>query len=261
MTGLIQLDFIDLGWALGMIGLAIGLSAWQRLGLEWQLGQAGGRTLIQMTLVGYLLAAVFDPRAKNPWLVMGVLIIMLAIASVVAKNRISKKIKGLFLLVSSSILVSAAFTLIYVNLLIIKPPTWYEPQYIIPLAGILIGNAMNAATISGERLVSILNSSQIEIETHLSLGATPLEAVSEYRKDAVKAGLIPTINTMMIVGVVTLPGTITGQLLSGVSPLDAASYQILIMFMLALTTVMSTSLLTAALCRKFFNKSAQLMKF
>jgi len=87
-------------------------------------------------------------------------------------------------------LVSTALTLCYTNLLVIQPPSWYEPQYLIPLAGIVLGNAMNGAAIAGERLVSTFNASKLEIETHLSLGATPEQAVAQYRKDA-KAGLIP----------------------------------------------------------------------
>jgi putative ABC transport system permease protein len=109
--------------------------------------------------------------------------------------------------------------------------------------------------------VSTVNSSQLEIETHLSLGSTPQQAVKQYRKDAIKAGLIPLLNTMTVVGIVTLPGMMTGQMLSGVSPLDAASYQILIMFVLALATVIATLLLTEGLSRKFFNQDAQLIKW
>lgn len=259
MNGLISLDFTDLVWALGLMAIAIGLSAWQGLGLEGQLLMATGRTLIQLFLVGYILTIIFDPAHKNPWLVVAFLIVMLIVASVVARNRISKKIKGVLMVVFGSILISAAISLGYVNLLIINPPTWYEPQYVIPLAGIIIGNAMNAAAIAGERLVSTINANQLEIETYLSLGISPKEAVSSYRKQAIKAGLIPTINTMMVVGVVTLPGIITGQLLSGVNPQDAASYQILIMFILAFTTLLVTLLMTNALCRLFFNQDAQLI--
>jgi putative ABC transport system permease protein len=141
---------------------------------------------------------------------------------------------------------------------VLQPPSWYDPQYLIPLAGIVLGNAMNGAAIAGERLVSTLNSSQLEIETHLSLGATPQQAVAQYRREAIKAGLIPTINTMMVVGLVTLPGIMTGQLLSGVNPLVAAAYQAVIIFMLACATLMTTLLVTTGLCRQHFNQFAQL---
>lgn len=257
---LIALDFTDLGWAVGMVAIAIALSAWQGLGLEGSIAIAAGRTSIQLILVGYVFAVVFDPQGKNPWLVLAVVAAMLATATVATSNIISKKIKNLLPLVWGAIVISTALTLGYTNLLILQPQPWFEPQYMIPLAATILGNAMNAGAIAGERLVSTINSSQLEIETHLSLGATPQQAVAQYRKDAIKAGLIPTLNTMTIAGIVTLPGTMTGLLLSGVSPLDAASYQILIAFLLALATLIATLLLTEGLCRKFFNKEAQLIK-
>jgi putative ABC transport system permease protein len=144
--------------------------------------------------------------------------------------------------------------------LIIQPDRWFEPQYVIPLAGIVLGNAMNAAALAGERLVSTINASYLEIETHLSLGATPQQAIVQYRKDAVRAGLIPTVNQMMIIGMVTLPGIITGQLLSGVNAREAASYQILIMLMIAFTNVLTTVLVTRGISRQFFNSAAQLVR-
>lgn len=257
MEDLIQLDVVDLVLALGMIAIAIGLSAWEQLGLELSLALAAARTILQLLVLGYLLAFVF--AFDNPWAVIIVLAIMLTIAAVVARNQISKKYPTLLPLVWVSILVSTVLTLSYTNLLVIQPEKWYEPQYLIPLAGIVVGNAMNAAAIAGERLVSTINASQLEIETHLSLGATPQQAVTQYRKDAIKAGLIPTLNSMMVVGLVTLPGIMTGQLLSGVNPLDTASYQILIMFMLAFANLITTLLVTYGLCRQFFNSVAQLI--
>lgn len=256
MDSLIKLDPIDLIWGLGLMAIAIGVSSWQRLGLEIPLAIATLRTVVQLLGVGYVLGAVF--ALDNPIPVVGILLVMLAIAAITARNRIGKKIPQLLPVLFGSILFSAVLILSYTNLLIVQPETWYEPQYLIPLAGIVLGNAMNGAAIAGERLVSTINSSRLEIETHLSLGATPQQAVLTYRKDAIRAGLIPTLNQMMVVGVVTLPGIITGQLLSGVNPLDAASYQILIMFMLAFTNLITTLLVTQGLVRQFFNTQAQL---
>lgn len=257
MQGLIELDLGDLALALGMMAISIGLSAWEQLGLEWTLAIATARTLLQLLVVGYILAFVF--ALNKPWAVLAILLVMLTIAAIVARNRIGKKIPRVLPLVWGSIFISTVLTLGYTTLLVIQPPSWYEPQYLIPLAGIVLGNSMNGAAISGERLVSVINASRLEIETHLSLGATPQQAVNQYRKDAIKAGLIPTINSMMVVGIVTLPGIITGQLLSGVDPLAAASYQILIMFMLAFTNLVTTILVTQGLYRQFFNAAAQLV--
>lgn len=256
MDALLQLDPIDLVWGLGMMAIAIGLSSWQGLGLEIPLAIATGRTVVQLLVVGFLLGVVF--ALKNPLAVVGVLGVMLTIAAITARNRIGKKIPRLLPVVFSSIFFCSALTLLYTTVLIIQPETWYEPQYLIPLGGIVLGNAMNGAAIAGERLVSTMTSSRLEIETHLSLGATPQQAVAGYRQDAIRAGLIPTLNQMMVVGVVTLPGIITGQLLSGIDPLNAASYQILIMFMLAFTNLTTTLLVTQGLTRQFFNAHAQL---
>jgi putative ABC transport system permease protein len=256
MESLIKLDLSDLVWALGMIAIAIGISSWQKLGLELPLANATLRTVVQLLGVGYLLAVVF--QFKDAIAVLAVLMVMLTIATITARNRIGKKIPQLLPVVFGSLFFSTALTLSYTNLLIIQPDTWYEPQYLIPLAGIVLGNAMNGAAIAGERLVSTISSSRLEIETHLSLGATAQQAVTTYRKEAIRAGLIPTLNQMMVVGIVTLPGMITGQLLSGIDPLDAASYQILIMLMLAFTNLLTTVLVTQGLTRQFFNPQSQL---
>ncbi|WP_088890423.1 ABC transporter permease [Leptolyngbya ohadii] len=259
MNGLIELDLVRMGFALGLVLIAIALSAWQRLGLAWNLAIATGRTIVQLTAVGYMLEIVF--ALNNPIAVLLIIAVMAAIAAVVARNRISKKIPALLPIAGGSILLTTALTLAYVNLLVLRPDPWFEPQYLVPLAGILLGGAMNSATIGGERFVSTLNNSRQDIETHLSLGATPQQATAVYRREAIKAGLIPTLNQMLIVGIVTLPGTITGQLLSGVSPLNAAAYQMLIMFILAFATLCATSLLVQGLDRQFFNQSAQLISY
>lgn len=259
MNGLIELDLAGMGLALGLILLAISVSAWQRLGLEGSLLIATGRTIVQLLVVGYLLAIVFALR--SPWAVLAIVLAMTIVATIVARNRISQKVPRLVPIVGVSILLSTAFTLAYVNLLVLRLEPWYEPQYLVPLAGIVLGNTMNAAAVSGERFVSTLNNSQLEIETHLSLGATPQQATCIYRREAIKAGLIPTINSMMVVGIVTLPGIITGQILSGVDPLNASLYQMLIMFMLAFATLLTTVGLIWGLDRQYFNQAAQLRRF
>ncbi|HEY9761138.1 MAG TPA: iron export ABC transporter permease subunit FetB [Trichocoleus sp.] len=255
--GLIALDFERLLWAVGLMAVAIGLSIWQRLDLGWSLAIATLRTIVQLLAVGYFLAIVFAWR--SPFAVLAVILGMMTIASVVARNRISKKLTQLLPLIWASLLVSTALTLTYTSLLVIRPDTWYEPRYVIPLAGIILGNAMNAAAIAGDRLFSTLQNSRVEIETHLSLGATPTQAIVLYRREAIKAGLIPTLNSMMVVGIVTLPGIITGQLLSGVDPLNAALYQMLIMFILAFSTLLTAILVTYGLSQRCFSQAAQLV--
>jgi putative ABC transport system permease protein len=259
VDALIALDPLDLVWALGIMAIAIGLSSWQRLGLEFQLAIATVRTVVQLLFVGSLLAIIFsleDPLAIPG--VLGALMAMLTIVTINTRNHIGKKIPRLLPVVFASLFFTTALIVGYTNLLIIQPRTWYDPQYWIPLAAIVLGNAMNGAAIAGERLVSTITSSRLEIETHLSLGATPQQAVANYRKEAIRAGLIPTLNQMMIVGLVGIPAMMSGQLLSGIDPLNAASYQILILFMMALANLITTMLITQSIAGQFFNAQAQL---
>jgi putative ABC transport system permease protein len=224
------------------------------------LAMAAARTVIQLLMMGVLLEVVFTWR--HPMALLALLAAMVTLAAIVARNRISQYVPRLIPLVWVAIFVSSLATIVYTNLIVLRQPdAWTTPQYLIPLAGIVIGNAMNGAAVAGERFVCTVQASQLEIETHLCLGATPAQAVAGHRKEAIKAGMIPTINSMMVVGLVTLPGIITGQLLSGITPLNAAAYQILIMFMLALTNAIATSIVTAGLAKQFFNLAAQLQRF
>lgn len=257
MNDIIQLNPSDLGLALGLIGAAIALSRFSKIELEGQLLIAAGRAILQLLVVGYVLALIF--ALNNPLAVLGLLGIMITIASIVAKNRINQKIKGLFPIVSGSLLISTFLTLSYVLALIIQPDRWYDPQYLIPLTGMILGNAMNSASLAGERLSSMIEQNRLSVETHLCLGATPKQAISSYQKDAIRASLIPTLNQMMVVGLVSLPGMFTGQVLAGGDPLNAASYQILILFMIAFTNLLTAILVTEGVYRRFFNPNAQLI--
>lgn len=257
MEGLIRLDLVDLVIAVGLMAIAIGLSAWERLGLEFNLAIATGRTILQLLVLGYVLDFIL--ALDNIWAVLAFLGVILTITAIVARNRISQKIPYVLPLVWGAIFISTALTVFYTTFFIIQPDRWYEPRYVIPLAGMVLGNAMNAAAIAGERLVSAVNTFPTEIETHLSLGATPAQAISQYRQEAIRAALLPTLNQMMIVGMIAIPGITTGQLIAGINALDAVSYEILIIFMIAIANLLTTIFLTKGLCRQLFNSAAQLV--
>lgn len=257
MNNVIELDIIDLALALGIIGIAIALSLWQKLGLETKFMFGAGRALLQLLIVGYVLDLVF--ALHNWFAVLIVLLFMLSVAAITARNRIDKQRPGLLPIVCLSLIASTGLTVAYIIVAIVQPPVWYEPQYLIPLTGMLLGNAMNSASLAGDRLINAIKQNYQEIETHLCLGATPKQAIFNYQKEAIRTGLIPTLNTMMVVGLVTLPGMFTGQVLAGTDPLNAASYQILILFAIALTNLIATFLITESLYRRFFNQNLQLI--
>ena len=257
MDNLISLDTTDLVLCLGLIGIAIALSLWRKLGLEKQLAYGAARSLMQLIAIGYILDLVF---AVDNWLVvLGILSVMIAIASIVTRNRIDQKLPGLLATVILSLVASSAFTLGYVILLIVQPDRWYEPQYLIPLAGMLFGNAMNGASLAGDRLLNTIKQNRLEIETHLCLGATGKQAIASYQKEAIRTGLIPTLNNMVVMGLVSLPGMFTGQVLAGSNPRDAASYQILILFAIVLVNLITAILITEGIYKKFFNQDEQLI--
>lgn len=250
---------IQMIWAIGLIIAAIALSAWTRLGLEGSLILATGRAILQLAVVGYVLAVVFAPP-QSPILILFVLGVLLITSAIVTRNRISQKLPHLLPWVTGSLLVSTALTVGYVQWIIVQPQTWYDPQFLIPLGAIVLGQAMNAAAIAGERFVSVLNANTLEIETHLSLGATPIQAIAAYRKDAIRAGVLPMINTMTIVGLATLPNILSAQILGGANPISATIFQILILIMLAFATLLVSVLIIEGIRQQFFNKNAQLIR-
>ena len=142
------------------------------------------------------------------------------------------------------------FTVAFVvTAVIIDVQPWWEPRYFIPLGGMVIGNSMNAIAIALERMLGEMRSRQNEIEMQLCLGADSIEASKEIVKNAMQAGMIPSINSMMAVGMVFIPGMMTGQILSGSDPLIAIKYQIVVMVMITGATAIGT-LLAILLVRK-----------
>ncbi len=251
---LIKLDLLDLLLVLGLMGLTVLLSWGQKLGLAGQLTWAAVRMIVQLVGVGYLLDVVF--ALEKPLAVMAIILGMITVAAIAAKRRIG--LAQSLPMLWGSIFTSTAVVLVYVDGLILQPPQWYSPQYLIPLAGIIIGNAMNGAALAGEKLMSALRQNRSEIETHLSLGASPAQAIASYRRQALRAATVPVMNQMMVIGIVTLPGIMTGQLLGGIKPLEATSYQILIMFTLAFADLLTGLLTTEGIYRQFFNSQEQL---
>lgn len=257
-SSLIEPDVLGMIWAVGLMVIAVGLASWQRLGLATTLAIATFRTITQLLFVGSILTVIF--ASEQPLIVLALLTAMITIAAIVARGRIDRDLPKLLKWVWLAIFTSGFVIMTYVSLLVIQLDPWYDPRYLIPLTGIVLGNAMTAASIAGECLVTALRNNRTEIETHLSLGATPTQAIAPYRQAAIKAGLIPTVNSMMVVGLVTIPGVITGQLLGGADPLIAAIYQILIMFMLALATLIASLIVSYGIAKQFFNSAMQLVE-
>lgn len=173
------------------------------------------RMLIQLLLIGYVLVYIFT--ADHPGIIIGVLAVMLIAASWIAIRPVRLKQPRVYVNALAAISVSGLVTLGLVSQFVIGVEPWFSPRYVVPLAGMIFAGAMNAVSLAAERL-------QAEIEREISY--------PEARRIAFQASLIPIINTLFAVGLVALPGMMTGQILSGVSPMVAAKYQIVVMAML-----------------------------
>jgi putative ABC transport system permease protein len=256
-TKLVELQPSDLGLALGLLAGAIALSLWLRLGLAWQMLIATGRMVVQLVVVGYLCWFVF---AGNSLLGVGVAVVVLfALAVIQIRNQISKDFPHLLVWIAGPLGVSTLVTLLYGIGVVIRPTNGLDPRYVIPLAALMLSHSINVSTLAGDRFLRLVQQHQLDIETHLSLGATPQQAIAAYRQQAMKAGLTPTLNTLTTLGLVTIPTFMNGQFLGGINPLEAASYQILISLMFLFASVATLGLTLLGLSRLCFNAAAQLV--
>lgn len=254
---IIEVSWLDLLLAFGLILIAISLSRWQRLGLEKDFLIGAVRTVVQLVLVGYVLIYIF---ALNRWYVtVAALVLMLIIATNAAVGRQKERAnRDLQLLTGTALLVGSGFTLIYIGTLVVRVHPWYAPRYIIPIFGMIVGSAMNGASIAAERLAGEMEARKAEIEAYLALGATFQQASRQPVRQALRASLIPTVNGLMVVGIVTLPGMMTGQILAGSSPLTAVRYQIVVVFMQAAAVAITTTIVALWYRQTFFTPALQL---
>ena len=253
---IIDVSWFDLAWAGGLMLIAVGISHWQKLGLAQRLVIGAIRTVVQLMLVGYVLVYIF---ALDRWYLVGVaLLCMLLVATKAAVNRQFRASRTLLMITGVAMLLASGLTLLYISTLVVRVTPWYNPQYLIPLFGMIIGSAMNAAAIAAERLASEMAARTAEIEAYLALGATAQQASQQPVRQALRAALMPTVNGLMVVGIVTLPGMMTGQILAGASPLIAIRYQIVVAFMQAAAVAITTAIVTLWYRRTFFTAALQL---
>ena len=250
----LQLTYWQVGIAASLIVLNGAISIVLGLGLEKRLALAAARTMIQLTLLGMVLGPVFQIR--SPWLVACLMAAMTITAGVAAARRTSRRHPGIWFNSIVSMFVSSWLMAAVALGAIVRPAPWYTPQYAIPLLGMILGNTLNGISLGLDRLLSEC-SRRAEIETRLALGATRWEAAQPAVQEAVRTGMIPIVNAMMVVGIVSLPGMMTGQLLAGVAPMEAVKYQIVIMFLIASGAALGTVLVVLLGFLRLFNRCHQ----
>ena len=248
MNGVIILTPVDIAVATGLVIAAGGVSLAMRLDIEKRLAISAVRTIVQLGLVGLILERVF--AIKKPLPVIGILAVMIVFAGREASNRSTRAYRGmrwdtLLAMGATCMVVGAVVTQVVVG---VDP--WYEPQYVIPLLGMILGNSLNGVSLCLERLLEHLSTRRHEVELRLVFGATRSEAIREPIRAAVRTGMIPVTNVMASAGIVSLPGMMTGQILAGAPPMQAVGYQIIIMFTLAAASAMGATMISLAAARR-----------
>ncbi|MDH4247985.1 MAG: iron export ABC transporter permease subunit FetB [Deltaproteobacteria bacterium] len=253
---------IALGWKeiLFLFGIIIAAVAWSgmlRLGLSRLFLVAATRAMLQLGAVGLVIGWVF--RQSEWYIILALLSGMALVAGYTGANRCGVRMPGLWLLFTGTMGAVTALLMLYLTQLVLRLDTW-DPRYLVPLGGMLLGNVMTAASLSVERLASSLSKATGEVETLLALGAAPGRALERLRREAIHASLIPTLNTMLVVGVVTIPGMMTGQMLGGSPPMQAALYQMLILFSIAFASLLTATVTVYRIGQQFFTPAAQLKR-
>jgi putative ABC transport system permease protein len=256
-TGALPLDALDLLVATALVLVAGAVSLALRLGLERRLALASVRTVVQLLLIGYVLEWVF--AVDVPWAILGVLAVMIAAAGRAAVHRVSRTFRGAHLASFATLAITGTATTFTVTGAVIGVEPWWRPQYVIPLLGMVLGNSLTGISLCLESLLESLDADRDRIECELSLGATRWEAVRDPLAEAVRRGMIPIINSMMVVGIVSLPGMMTGQILAGADPMPAVKYQIVVMFMIAAATSLGCIVVALLVYRRLFNERHQLL--
>lgn len=256
--GAIDLNLYQMLCTYGFVLVVLFIVRKRKISREKEIVVAATRMTIQLFIAGVILQYLF--KNAHPALTLLVLLGMEIFAYKTIIGRIKYKLsKSLKKIVIISLAIGTLISIFYFILIIVRVDPWYDPRYIIPISGMLMGNAMTGLAISLNMLIDNITSHREEIENSLMLGATPDVATKKYVDKVFDAALLPTINSMLGTGIVILPGMMSGQILSGMSPIIAIKYQIAITIAIMGATAISIIILLELGVKTFFNKEKQLV--
>jgi putative ABC transport system permease protein len=254
---------IDLAWWQLAIGASLVLALalvthLARLGLSRDLVISATRMTIQLAIIGFVLEALFAVAALRWVALMAVIMLLLAGREVMARQKRRMTGGWAFAIGTVSMFVSSFAVTAFALVVVIGPAPWYTPQYAIPLLGMMLGNTMTGVALGMDRLTDSAWRQRQVIEGRLMLGMTWSQAIGDLRRDAMRSGMIPTINGMAAAGIVSLPGMMTGQILAGSPPALAVKYQVLVFFLIAVGTGFGTVAAVSAASRRLFDDRQRL---
>ena len=250
MKGPIPISDLHLALSTALVVLAGVVSALLRLGLLGSLLWGTVRTFVQLILLGYVLTHVF--AIDHPALVLAIVSLMCLVAARAAVSRLKEapeKPWGL------AVLALGAGTFLVGSVVcgvIIGGERWYTARLVIPICGMILGNSLTGVSLALDRMYGEVRARAREVEVRLSLGYSAWEAIRPHVRTALRAGMTPIINALMVVGLVSLPGMMTGQILAGAEPMTAVRYQIVVMLMIAASVAIGALIVVGLSFRRCF---------
>lgn len=257
MKGIIDLTIVQVALAYVFVLVVLVIVRARGIKREKEIIISSIRMTLQLVLVGYLLVYIFNN--PNPFITIGIIILMEAFAVYTVFKKFKKQLfKALKQVIAVSMAVGTLSCLVYFLLVVVQISPWYEPQYFIPIAGMIVGNSMTGISLGVKSLVEGMTVQRAAVEEALILGATPQDASRGIVNSTFDAAILPTINSMVGMGIVFLPGMMTGQILSGTDPTTAIAYQIAIMLGILGAVALTVFIMLHWGYRTFFNKQHQL---
>ncbi len=251
-----DIDIFSLGLCLLLILIPLAFSAYFKLGIIRSTLVSIARMGLQLGLVGIFLNYLFE--LDNFWLTFGWLLMMTGVAAVTVARDTGMKVRTYGMPIFWSLAFTTFFILLYFNLVIIDDTGLLEARYAIAIGGMLLGNSLKGGIVGIRNFYDVVRREHNNYSYHLALGATRLEALQPYLQNAFRIALVPTIATMSTLGIVFLPGMMTGQILGGSSPMLAIKYQIAIMIAIFACTALGVGLAILFTIHKAFDEFGML---
>ncbi|VXD08292.1 putative permease of an ABC transporter [Enterobacterales bacterium 8AC] len=243
----------SLGLSMMLVVVAILISHREKLALEKEIIWSICRAVVQLIIVGYVLKSIF---ALNNDILTVLMVLFICFNAAYNAQKRSKYIDHAFSISLIAITTGAVLTLV---VLVLTRSIAFTPMQVIPISGMIAGNAMVAVGLCYNHLGQRFHSEQQKIQEMLSLGASPKFASAALIRSSIRASLIPTVDSAKTVGLVSLPGMMSGLIFAGIDPVKAIKYQIMVTFMLLSTASLSTIIACYLAYRKFYNARAQLV--
>jgi putative ABC transport system permease protein len=254
-----ELSALDAVWAIILLAACLGLLALQRIGLEGSLLLSYGRSVLQLIVLAYAIAVGIS--LNSPLGTIGLLLGLGTIQTVLMANRMKMGQQangGLWLLCGGALAIGVGLPLAYSILVILRPTNWFMPQFWLPLGSLALASSATVGASAGEQLLRSIQQQATTIETRLSLGASPRQAIAAERRSALRSALLPLVNTMAIAGLAGLSGFMAGLVFAGRDPLDAVIYELLLLVVIFGGALGTAVIVTIGLERRCFNRSGQL---